>query len=137
VVNPLTLTDPFEDHGFFVMPIGRNNHGHRPADRFLGRVAKKPLGPSVPTGDHPVEDLWKGFRRPTILRSLRSAARRDRAIGFRHLRPQNGALLQRPLTRPSRLHFDHVSGTWIFQVARGKPGGQLMHTLRAKTGRNY
>ena len=44
MVNPLIATDTFEDHGFFVVPIGRNNHGHGPADGFLSRVAKEPMG---------------------------------------------------------------------------------------------
>jgi hypothetical protein len=47
MINPFTAPDTFEDHGFFVVPIGRNNYGHRPADGFLGRVAKKPLGPTT------------------------------------------------------------------------------------------
>ena len=57
--NPLTATDTFKDYGFFVVPIGRNNEGHRPADGFIGRVAKKTLGPVVPTGDHAVEVFGK------------------------------------------------------------------------------
>ena len=55
MINPLTATDTFEDFGLFVVPIGRNNEGHRPADGFVGRVAKKTLGPAVPTGDHAVK----------------------------------------------------------------------------------
>ena len=64
VVNPLTATDTFEDHGFFVVPIGRNNHGHGPADGFLSRVAKEPMGPAVPTGDHALEI----FRKDCVIR---------------------------------------------------------------------
>ena len=59
MVNPVTATDTFEDHGFFVEPIGRNNHGHRPADSLLGRVAKKPLRRAVPTDDDTFEVLGK------------------------------------------------------------------------------
>ena len=57
--NPLTPTDALEDHRFFVVSIGRNKYGHRPADGFLGRVAKEPLGRAVPTDDDAVEVLGK------------------------------------------------------------------------------
>src|ERR1700722_760394 len=74
MVNPLTPADTFEDHGFFVVPVGRYNHGHGPADGFVGRVAKKTLGPAVPTGDHAVEVFGKDcvirrfYDRPVVLR---------------------------------------------------------------------
>jgi hypothetical protein len=57
VIIPLTATATFEDHGFFVVPIGRNKYRHRPANGFLGRIAKEPLSTLVPTGDDAVEVL--------------------------------------------------------------------------------
>jgi hypothetical protein len=59
VINPVTATDTSEDHGFFIEPIGRNNHGHRLADSLLGGVAKKPLRRAVPTGDCTFEVFGK------------------------------------------------------------------------------
>ena len=57
--NPFTAMDTLEDHGFLVVQIGRDKEGHRTTDGFLSRVAKKPLGPAVPTGDYAVEVLGK------------------------------------------------------------------------------
>ena len=59
VLNPLTATDAREDHRFFVVPIGRDKHSHRPADGFLGRVAEEPQGPAVPTHNEAVEVFGK------------------------------------------------------------------------------
>ena len=130
-------TDTFEDHGFFVVPIGRNNHGQGAVDGFLSRVAKKPLGPAVPTRDHAVEVFGKDcvvrqfYDRRVVLRG----AIRDRLSPPSP--PERGAP---PTTFDTTLAttFSTMSTALrVCQVARGKSGGQLPHTLRAKTERNY
>ena len=40
-------------------PIGQDSDRHRPADGFLGGIAKEPLSPAVPTHDYAVEILGK------------------------------------------------------------------------------
>src|SRR5271170_6166284 len=55
VVDPLTATDAFEDSGFFVVTIGRNEHSQRLADRFLARVAEETLRAAVPARDDAID----------------------------------------------------------------------------------
>src|SRR5271166_4308243 len=55
MVDPLTAADAFEDSWFLVVAIGRNEHRHRLADRFLARIAEEALRASVPARDDAVD----------------------------------------------------------------------------------
>ena len=55
MVDPLTAPDAFEDFGFFVMAIGRNEYSHRLADRLLARVAEEALRATVPARNDAVD----------------------------------------------------------------------------------
>ena len=46
-----------EDHVFFGLPIGGNDHPDRLADRFRGGVAEHPFGGAVPRRDDAVQVL--------------------------------------------------------------------------------
>ena len=48
MIDPLPAADPLEDRRLLVMALDRDQHRHRPADRFLGGVTKKALCPAVP-----------------------------------------------------------------------------------------
>jgi hypothetical protein len=67
---------------------------------------------------------------------------RSLMLSFQRVRRSRG--IEKWVTRPSGCQSweispprpDHVNGAGKFQVARGKPRGQLPHTLSAKTERN-
>ena len=54
-----SLTEPYAPQNviFFLVAFGRNNQGHRLADRFVGRIAEQALRSRVPRGNDPVERL--------------------------------------------------------------------------------
>ena len=59
MVDPLTAADAFEDSRFFVVAIGRNEHSHRLADRFLARVPEEALRATVPALNDAVDVFRK------------------------------------------------------------------------------
>ena len=53
----LTGADACEDQFFFGLPVGRNDHADRLADRLGGGVAEHPLGRPIPRRDDAVQIL--------------------------------------------------------------------------------
>src|SRR5215475_1832785 len=50
VVDAFTATYTSQNFLFFVMTILRDQHDHRPVDRFIRRITEKPLCAAIPTG---------------------------------------------------------------------------------------
>src|SRR6187455_2483181 len=53
----LPRPDPAENHILFRLPVGRDDHANRPADRLCGCVAEHALGRTVPRHNRAVEIL--------------------------------------------------------------------------------
>ena len=57
MVDGLAAADALEYDEFLIVPLRRDQDGHRLADDFGGRIAEEPLGSFVPAGDDAIEVL--------------------------------------------------------------------------------
>ena len=57
MLDPFPAAEPLQDRPLLVVSLRRDDQGDRLADRLVGRVTEKALGPGVPRSDDAVERL--------------------------------------------------------------------------------
>ena len=128
--NRLTLIDRFnvtnaaKDYRLLIVPMGREDDCHWPADRLIRRIAEKPLRPLIPRQNHAIEicgenGLFRGLDDRRV--ELRSAIVRQKVVG--------SASRWRHGTSPNKLWHWRV----IFAdcLVANKPGFRVARVSRA------